>query len=244
MARTEMKEHLDPSPDLDSLEAALGVAFRDRDVLRLALAHSSYLNEHPGVFPESNERLEYLGDALLGLVVAHELFRLYPTWPEGELTEARSALVRGETLAGLADRLRLGRHLYMGKGEESGGGRERPSNLAAALEAVVGAVFLDQGYRDSSDLVLRLFRPELSTLKRPGALKNAKSVLQETLQAEGVPAPSYVIVEVSGDEHLRRFTVEVTVGGKVAGRGTGARKSQAEQEAAADALKAIRENGA
>ena len=239
-----MKEHLDHSPDLDSLEAALGVAFRDRDLLRLALAHSSYLNEHPGVFPESNERLEYLGDALLGLVVAHELFRIYPTWPEGELTEARSALVRGETLAGLADRLRLGRYLYMGKGEESGGGRERPSNLAAALEAVVGAVFLDQGYRDSSDLVLRLFRPELSTLKRPGALKNAKSILQETLQAEGVPAPSYEIVEVSGDEHLRRFTVEVTVGGQVAGRGTGARKSQAEQEAAADALRAIRENGA
>ena len=123
---------------LGPVETALGVSFHDKELLRLALVHSSYLNENPTAFSEPNERLEFLGDALIGAVVAEELYRRNPEWSEGRLTEARSALVRGETLARLAESLGLGDHLYMGRGEEAGGGRDRPTNLAAALEAVVG----------------------------------------------------------------------------------------------------------
>ena len=221
------------------LEEALGISFRQKDMLHLALSHSSYLNENPGVLPESNERLEFLGDALIGAVVAHELFRINPSWSEGELTQARSALVRGDTLADVAESLNLGHHLYMGKGEEEGGGRQRPTNLAAVFEALVGALFLDQGYEAASDFVLRVLLPELSTLGQQAALKSPKSVLQEAVQARGMPPPSYRIVEVKGSDHARSFTAEVTVAGQVLGRGAGGRKSLAEQEAAAEALKAL-----
>ena len=227
----------------EPLEAALGVSFRDRDLLRLALAHSSYLNEHPGAVPESNERLEFLGDALIGAVVADELYRRYPLWPEGGLTQARSALVRGDALALVAEGLDLGRRLYMGKGEDAAGGRERPSNLAAALESVVGALFLDQGYDATRDLVLRLFSRELSALGEQTVPQNPKSTLQETVQARGMAPPSYRIVEAEGSDHSPRFTAEVSVDGKVVGRGTGARKSQAEQAAAAEALEAMGDEG-
>ena len=233
----QIGEGIEQLRESDPLEAALGVSFQREDLLRLALAHSSYLNENPGTFPQSNERLEFLGDAIIGAVVAHELYQLYPEWSEGELTLARSALVSGETLAGVAEGLKLGRYLYVGKGEEAGGGRERPTNLAAALEALVGALFLDQGYDATRGFVLRLFSAELSTLGRRSVVRNPKSALQEAVQGRGRSTPSYEIVEVSGEEHAPLFTVEVTVDGRVLGRGTGARKSQAEQAAAADALK-------
>ena len=226
---------------LESIEAALGVSFCDKDLLHLALAHSSFLNENPGVFPLSNERLEFLGDAVLGAVVAHELYRRHPDWSEGSLTQARSALVRGETLAAVADGMGLGRHLYMGRGEEADGGRNRPANLAAAFEALVGAVFLDQGYETAGDFILRVFSRELSSGDQRAVPRDPKSLLQEAVQGKGLPAPSYTIVEVTGEEHARQFTAEVAVDGRVTGRGTGARKAQAEQAAAADALKAMGE---
>lgn len=225
----------------DSPEAALDISFKRKDLLHLALAHSSYLNENPGTFPQSNERLEFLGDAVVGAAVADELYRRHPEWSEGELTQARSSLVRGETLARVADRLDLGRHLYMGRGEAADGGRQRPTNLAAALEALVGALFLDQGYDTARQLVLRLLSEELPTLDGPDALKNPKSTLQETVQGRGLPPPSYKVVGVSGEEHAPRFTVEVTVAGRVVGRGAGGRKSQAEQDAADDALRTLSE---
>jgi ribonuclease-3 len=227
--------------ELGPLEAALGVVFRQKDLLHLALAHSSFIHENPGVLAESNERLEFLGDAALGSAIARELYDRYPDWPEGELTLARSALVRGETLAAAADGLGLGEHLYMGRGEEAGGGRKRPANLAAAFEAVVGALLLDQGYEAARDFVLRVLSDELSDLGVSGAPGNPKSLLQEAVQARGQPSPSYEIVEVAGVEHARRFTAEVTVDGRVLGRGTGARKAQAESAAAAEALKALGE---
>ena len=228
--------------NLDSLETAIGVLFRDKALLRQALAHRSYLNENPGAFALSNERLEFLGDAVIGMAVAGELYRLYPEWSEGELTEARSALVRGDTLARAAKGLRLGRYQYMGKGEEVSGGRERASNLAAAFEALVGALFLDQGYEAAQDFVLGALAPELSSLRHQRTLKSPKSALQEAVQARGDPPPSYRIVEESGSHHDRKFTAEVAVGGRVVGRGTGARKSLAEEEAAAEALKALEQD--
>jgi len=226
-------------PDYESLQEALGVCFDDKSLLTQALVHSSFLNENPGVFAESNERLEFLGDAVIGSAVAAELYAIYDSWPEGMLTAGRSSLVQGDTLARVAGRLGLGEHLQMGRGEEAAGGRNRPNNLAATFEAVVGAHFLDCGYDEAADLVIRLLAPELSELTEPGASPNPKSSLQEAIQARGLTAPSYRIVRVEGQDHARRFTAEVVVDGAPIGTGTGSRKSLAERAAADDALKAM-----
>lgn len=229
-------------PDHDSLEEELGVSFNDKALLTQALVHSSFLNENPGVFAESNERLEFLGDAVIGSAIAAELYSTYDSWPEGMLTAGRSSLVQGDTLALVAGRLRLGEHLQMGRGEEAAGGRNRPNNLAATFEAVVGAHFLDCGYDAAADLVLRLLEPELSELSEPGASPNPKSSLQEAVQARGQTAPSYRIVKVEGQDHARRFTAEVVVDGVPIGTGTGSRKALAERAAADDALKVMAED--
>ena len=215
------------------------MAFKNGDLLTVALVHSSYLNENPGAFDQPNERLEFLGDALIGLVAADELYRRHPDWPEGELTGARSALVRGETLAQVGETLDLGRYLLMGRGEEASGGRERPSNLAAAVEAVVGALFLDQGYGVAHDLVLRLLSTQLAAVDQVSTAISAKSALQEAVQGQGLEPPSYRTVEASGPDHAREFTAEVTVSGRVLGRGTGRRKALAEEQAAREALDAM-----
>ena len=229
-------------PDYDSLEGKLGVSFIDKGLLTQALVHSSFLNENPGVFAESNERLEFLGDAVVGSAVAAELFSTYDSWPEGMLTAGRSSLVQGDTLARVAGRLGLGEHLQMGRGEEAAGGRNRPNNLAATFEAVVGAYFLDLGYDAAADLVLRLLGPELSELTEPGASPNPKSSLQEAIQARGQTAPSYRIVKVEGQDHARRFTAEVVIDGVPIGTGMGSRKALAERAAADDALKSMAED--
>ena len=223
-------------PDHDSLEERLDISFNDKNLLTQALVHSSFLNENPGVFTESNERLEFLGDAIIGSAIAAELFSTYDSWPEGMLTSGRASLVQGDTLARVAGRLGLGEYLQMGKGEEAAGGRNRSNNLAATFEAVVGAHFLDCGYNASADLVLRLLKPELSELTEPGASPNPKSSLQEAIQARGQTAPSYRVVKVDGQDHARRFTAEVVVNGKPIGTGTGSRKALAERAAADDAL--------
>ena len=227
--------------ELKSLADELGFSFHDEGLLSLAFVHSSYVNENPEEFPESNERLEFLGDALVGMVVAHELYQRYPDSPEGDLTALRSALVKGETLAQIADSLQLGQYLLMGKGEEASGGRKRPSNLAATFEALVGAVFLDQGYGEACDFVLRVLSDALSSVGKRIPLKNSKSLLQELVQGMGKTIPSYRIVDVTGEDHARTFTVEVVVSGEVMGRGTGSRKSTAEREAASEALRAMGE---
>ena len=224
---------------LDSLEESLGISFKERSLLRLAFVHSSYLNENPDQFPQSNERLEFLGDALIGLATAEELYRRYPDRPEGELTAQRSALVQGETLARIAQTMDLGNQLLMGVGEEASGGRERPSNLEATFEALVGALFLDQGYLAARTFVLETLADELLEADQRDPPKNPKSLLQELVQGDGGDAPSYRIVGVTGEDHARQFTAEAVVSGNVLGRGTGPRKSNAEQEAARNALKAL-----
>ena len=168
---------MDRARDLGKLESRLGVTFRNKELLRLSLVHSSYFYENPGAFAESNQRLEFLGDAVIGVAVAEQLFRRNPGWSEGELTHVRSTLVSGATLSEVARGLDLGRELYMGKGAEGVGTRDRSSCLAAALEAVVGAVFLDQGYGPASATLWRgssrlktarqLRRPYLRTPSRP-----------------------------------------------------------------------------
>ena len=229
--------------DLNSLEKELGLDFKDKGLLKLAFVHSSYINENPGVLPESNERLEYLGDAILGLAVAHELYRRYPAKQEGDLTNLRSVLVRGDTLAEVANTLHLGEFLLMGVGEDAGGGRERRSNLAAVFEALVGAILEDRGYDAAESYVLKVLARELDAVEDLGGVKNAKSALQELLQGRGMPPPTYQVVDTTGKDHTRTFTSEVLVNGKVRGKGTGRRKALSEQEAAADALQALADNG-
>ena len=224
---------------LESLERALGITFRDKRLLQTALLHGSFANENPGAPPDSNERLEFLGDAVIGSVVARELYQMHAGWSEGELTQARTALVRGDTLAALARRLHLGDYLQFGKGEEESGGRRRDSNLAGALEAVAGALFLDQGYDAVRLFIVAQLANELESSGSHGLAKSAKSKLQEAVQAQGLAPPAYEIVNVSGKDHAREFTADVLVDGKPMGRGAGARKSQAEQAAAAAALETM-----
>ncbi len=221
---------------LDQLQEKLAVKLKDADLLKVALTHPSYINEHAEEAQESNQRMEFLGDACIDLAVAMELYRKYPKVDEGSLTEMRSRIVRGEALSGVARRLDLGRHLLLGQGEMAGGGQDRDSNLAAALEAVAGALLLDGGYAKAEKFVLRVLGPELVGIETESDTKDAKSLLQERIQGERKLSPSYEVIATEGEAHNVRFTVQVTVDGQVLGTGQGNRKSEAEQQAAAAAL--------
>ncbi len=222
--------------DWTGLQAKLGVSFAESSLLQKAFVHRSYLNENPDFTLGSNERLEFLGDAFLGLVVADFLFHEFPDLSEGELTKLRSDLVRQDSLANLASSLGLGEYLYLGQGEEKGGGRKRSRNMACTLEALVGAVFVDQGFDVTRDLVLRLFRPGVAEVRERGLVSDYKSRLQEVIQAERQERPAYRLVEAVGPDHDKTFWVEVVVGGEVLGRGSGKSKQAAEKDAAKQAL--------
>ena len=225
--------------DLATLQRSIGIFFKDISFLEQALVHSSYINENPSLETSSNERLEYLGDAVLGLVIAQKLYHDFPNSTEGELTRLRASLVRGDFLAYLAQTLALGDYLSLGKGEEASGGRSKPVNLAGALEAVIAAVFLDQGLDVAADFVLRLFSTELHKLVGQGTEKDYKSQLQELVQARHQTTPTYHLIEAVGPDHDRTFTVEVRVGDSILGKGSGRSKKLAEAEAARSALKRL-----
>ena len=224
-----------------ALELALGVRFKDRDLLEQALVHPSYVNEvRPGEkSPATYERLEFLGDAVLGVAVAAEIYRRGPELSEGELTRLRSSLVRDSTLTRVARVLFLGEHLTLGKGEEASGGRERDSNLAAAFEAVVGAVFLDRGFESAATFALGAMSLEMEGLLAKGVPQDDKSRLQELSQRMGKPPPEYKLVGQAGLDHARSFQIEVMMDGQVMGKGSGGRKADAEKRAAGDALKRL-----
>ncbi len=224
-----------PLARLESLQEALGVSFNHPALLEQALVHSSYVNENPGLAPVPNERLEFLGDAVLGLVMAQKLYTDFPEATEGELTGRRAALVRRDTLARVARTIHLGDYLYLGKGEESSGGRRKPANLAGALESVIGAYFLDHSLPDARELILRLFDVEILKIAR-AEIVDYKSQLQKIIQAREQQVPSYVLVEEAGPPHDRRFTIEARFGQTVLGRGRGKSKKEAESDAARDAL--------
>ena len=228
-----------------ALERKLGVRFKDRGVLDQALVHPSYLHElRPGQ-PSAAcyERLEFLGDAMLGAAITLELYNRCPELPEGQLTKIRSFLVRRGTLAEVATRLELGPYLKLGKGEESTGGRERESNLADAFEALVGAVLLDRGFDKATDFVLRMMREELEGLLVNGVPEDPKSRLQELVQSTGAAPPQYRLVEEASSNHDGGFDVEVVMEGRVIGRGQGHRKVDAEKQAAKQALGWLQTSG-
>jgi len=222
--------------DWKLLQKKLGVKFNKPPILQQALVHRSYLNEMPDSGLESNERLEFLGDAVLGLVVAGKLYEDYPQHPEGLLTEMRVALVRRDTLARVAKSLSLGDFLFLGRGEEAAGGRGRPSNLSAAYEAVVGSVFVDGGMQKARRFVVSSLAAEFHELPKGRTLANPKSQLQELLQARFQKAPVYKLLRDEGPDHSKVFTVQVWGGRKPLGVGEGKSKQQAEKEAARDAL--------
>jgi ribonuclease III len=222
--------------ELSQIQKDLGVSFKGLSLLEESLVHSSYINENPGFTPACNERLEFLGDAVLGLIVAERLYTGFPAMDEGEMTRVRAALVCRECLFHMAMAIGLGDFLYMGKGEEASGGRHKPANLAGALEALIGAVFLDQGLSITREYTLKLVEPELSRILAGEAETDYKSQLQETTQARFQKAPVYRVVESTGPDHARTFTVEVRLGDALLGRGTGKSKKAAEAEAARAAL--------
>jgi len=228
--------------DLTSLQQILGVFFNDLPLLEQALVHSSYVNENPSFAPTSNERLEFLGDAVLGFVVTKKLYEEFHHFTEGEMTKVRATLVRGDTLARIATTIKLGDYLYMGKGEEASGGRYKPTNLAGTLEALIAAIFLDQGLVTASDFILRLLNEELQKIVSQGVKVDYKSQLQELIQSRQQPTPVYHVVEAAGPDHDKRFTVEVRVGDTVLSRGAGKSKRTAETEAARLALEQLSTN--
>ena len=230
------KPMVDEEKNVQALADRLGLLFEDRTLLRTALTHRSYLNEHPDLDWEDNERLEYLGDAVLDFLLAEYLFHRFPNASEGELTALRAVLVRRDTLARLAAGLSLGQALFMGHGEVETGGRERPATLCAAFEALVGALYLDQGLARVSEFVLPLMEGELAAAQAEVADKDPKSRLQELAQGTLGLTPRYRTVRAEGPDHAKMFTVEVWIGDKVCGEGQGPSKQIAAQQAALDAL--------
>ena len=228
-----------PVSELAPLEARLGYAFREAGLLRLALTHPSVAHEL-GTPVQHNQRLEFLGDAVLQLVLTRALYERFPDFGEGPLTKARAKLVNRRSLAEHGRRLQLGAHLILSRGEDLHGGRERPSALADAFEAVMGAMFLDGGYEAAREFILRDFGGYLSTIQVIPALENPKGELQEFLQASSTAAPQYHVVSATGPDHARIFECTVHHGGVELARGSGRSKKAAESEAALNALAKLR----
>jgi ribonuclease-3 len=215
-----------------ALDRILGVRFRDGSLRELALTHRSYAFEHD--LPGNNERLEFLGDAVLGVVVTDLAFREFPDMPEGELAKLRAAIVNMGALADVARDLGVGRFVLLGKGEEMSGGRNKSSILADALEAVLGAIYLDRGLPVARKLIERVFRPRMVAYVRGEGERDYKTILQELASAEVRAVPEYRIRE-RGPDHEKEFTATVFLGGKPWGSGIGRSKKEAEQQAAHEA---------
>ena len=224
----------------NSTDSLLGSQFRDPSLFQLALTHRSFCNEHGLDANQSYERLEFLGDAILELTISDQLYRQFPDADEGQLTKGRTSLVRGEVLAQVARRLGLGDRLLVGRGVEASGGRNQDSVLAAVLEAIVAAIYLDQGMEAAREFIAKHMAPELSEIAQGGPPpENPKSRLQEFLQGQGHSTPQYRHIHREGPDHNPVFTVEAIVDDEVIGTGRGGKKSEAEQAAAAAALQSL-----
>ena len=223
-------------PSYDDLREALGNPSLDAELLERSLTHRSYAYENGGL--PTNERLEFLGDSVLGLVVTDHLFRSHPDLSEGRLAKLRAAVVNARALADVARTIGLGEHIKLGRGEETTGGREKASILSDTVEAVIGAVYLSDGFETAGEVVHRLFDPLMETAARLGAGLYWKTSLQELSAGHSLGVPEYVI-EDEGPDHEKTFTAQVQVGDELYGHGTGRSKKEAEQQAAETAYRAI-----
>ena len=222
---------------MKNLEERLGYQFQNRTLLENALTHSSYANEHRDAGMPSNERLEFLGDSVLGMVVADHLYREHPNMPEGELTRTRAAMVCEDSLVEVARTLDLGRYLRLGKGEDAGGGRTRPSILADATEAVIAAIYLDGGIAQARRTIRTLI---LGNEEELSASRDYKTALQELIQKESGQKLIYRLVAEKGPDHAKCFSMEVELNGTTIGAGEGRTKKAAEQAAAKAAIAALK----
>ena len=222
---------------IKELEEAIGYRFRNVTLLQNALAHSSYANERWHDPLKSNERLEFLGDSVLGMLVAEYLYRTFPDRPEGELTRMRADMVCEKTLAVVANRLDLGKHLLLGRGEELGGGRSRESILADAVESVIAACYLDGGMDAAVQFIKKFILVNVPVSKLHNA--DYKTALQELVQQKKNQTLSYVLVGETGPDHDKQFCVELQLNGTVVGTGTGTSKKRAEQAAAHAAIEKL-----
>jgi ribonuclease-3 len=225
---------------LNALQKKLGVSFRKPALLDQALTHRSYVFENGQDRTLSNERMEFLGDAILGLITSEFLYRTFSKGGEGSLTQARSYIVRGPILAERARKLGVGSYVKMSQSEKASGGADRESILSDCLEAIVGAVYLDRGLRGARDLVERLLLSDAATIIGDEKLRNYKSILQEYLQGQFGIRPGYRVVATKGPDHKKEFAVEVVMKGDVLGVGQGGTKKQAEQVAAKNALQKLK----
>ncbi len=218
--------------NIKELQEKLGYTFNDEAILIRALSHSSYVNENHSA-GDSNERLEFLGDSVLGLITAENFFKNYKKLPEGELTKLRAATVCEKSLAGFARQLELGKYLLLGKGEILTGGRERPSIQADAFEAIIAAIYLDGGMEAARNFVLKYIE---EAIRQQQSIRDYKTMLQEVVQRNPGELIEYVLTGETGPDHDKRFEVEVHLNSNVIGRGIGRSKKKAEQEAAREAL--------
>ncbi len=222
---------------LELLEKRIGYRFRDISLLEHAMRHSSFANEQKMRKVDNNERLEFLGDAVLELVTSEFLYETYPQMPEGEATKTRASMVCEQSLALCAKELELGSFLFLGKGEERTGGRERASVTSDAMEALIGAIYLDGGFTNAKEFIHRFI---LNGLEEKQLFFDSKTIFQEMMQSTTTEPIRYELVGESGPDHCKEFTVELWVGDSVAGRGSGKSKKAAQQAAAYDAIKKIR----
>ncbi len=221
--------------ELIQLAEKLGVKFNDLSLLQQALTHTSYANESKGNIVH-NERLEFLGDAVLELASSTYLYQHFPNMPEGQLTKIRASIVCSQTLAKLARGLHLGDYLLLGHGEEMSGGRDRQTNLEDTFESIIGAIYLDKGWETACEYVMRQLKPEFKQVAKGLILKDYKSILQEKVYQHEGQDVAYELLETTGPDHNKMFTFQVRITGKVMGQGTGHSKKEAEQKAACEAL--------
>jgi ribonuclease-3 len=242
--RTELRngEVVRLRDEFDALQQAIGYRFRDRGLLEHAMTHTSRANEDVSGGVHDNESMEFLGDAVVGFVIADVLFREFPDFDEGEKSKTKAALVSTTTLARQAERLNLGEHLLLGRGEEKTGGRRKQALLADGYEALIAAIYLDGGIEHVRAFIVREFAPLLSEVQQHGIAgsQDYKSALQELLQARDLPLPEYRLVGTMGPDHRKLFQVEVVVNGEALAESTGPSKKEAEQDAARAALEKLK----
>lgn len=223
--------------DLAALESAIGYQFQDSALIQLALTHRSVSGS------ENNERLEFLGDSILNFIIGEALFKQFPKAKEGQLSRIRASLVKGETLAEIGQQLQLNRYIQLGAGELKSGGARRSSTLADAVEAIIGAIYIESGFDACQSVVLNWFAERLQQISLTDSVKDNKTRLQELLQASKLPVPTYNIISIEGQSHCQRFEVECIVeGSEQTFLGEGASRRHAEQQAAGKALHSLAES--